>query len=519
MISLQTARVPGSFLQRAVRNFLFSGLGTAANLILGFLFAGLTIRYLGEARAGYFMALAALTGLNTLLGDFGLGVPAVRRVAALNAAGDLATARRVVGSICTTSLASSLSVAVLVIVCFTPIFRWARLSGEYENDAYFATVFTLAGFVLSQASSPWRSTYNALERYDLISVLDSVFGLLSGVCGIGILIVAPTMTALAATRLFLSLVRFVVDAGLSRRLLQGTIWPAWYWPLVKPLLRFGTWVYIGNLGSLLLGRVISLILTTTLGSAALPYYELPQRLYTQIHGAIASQSQFLFPMLASYGDRVVDQIRRVEDRLRWLIAVASGGVYCAIGLLGVDLISAIVNPEFASRVRPLLYLACIQGFFEAQDVVPYFCSHAIGIGHPNSLIYLSQSICVAGTALMLILHFGVLGASVAQLWVIPAVVAHLVWVQKLISPTRPRLAWISSYLSPCLMILVWLTAALLARRITRPGLVPSLVACVVGAVAGGAVLFIVEANLLKHNERWATFSRIILHPFNRAASI
>jgi len=86
-----------SFLDRATRNSLCNGIGTVSNLILGVLFAGFTIRYLGEARAGFFMALTALIGLNAALGDFGLSTPAIRRVAVLNAKGDLPTARRVVG--------------------------------------------------------------------------------------------------------------------------------------------------------------------------------------------------------------------------------------------------------------------------------------------------------------------------------------------------------------------------------------------------------------------------------------
>jgi O-antigen/teichoic acid export membrane protein len=497
-----------TFLHRAVRNSFFSGFGTLSNFVLGFLFAGLTIRYLGEARAGYFMALAALTGLNAMLGDFGLGVPAVRRVAALNREGDLATARKVIGSVCTASLASSVAISVPIFCCFSPIFIWTRLSSEFHDDAFWAMVWTLGNFVVSGISTPWRATYNALERYDLISIPDSLFGLLSGLCGIATLMVVPTMGALAAVRLVLSVARLVVDACLTRRLVCGTIWPTWCWRLIRPLLSFGTWVYVGNLGSVLLGRLVSLILTTLLGSAALPYYEWPQRLYSQVHNSLASQSQFLFPMLASYGDGAGQQIHRLEDRLRWFIAVGSGAIYCCLASLGPVVVSLVVSPEFAERVRPLLYVACAQGFFQAQDIVPYYTSHAMGLGRPNSLIFLGQGLAVAGTAFLLIPILGCLGAGLAQLWVIPAVLVHQIWVRKVITPDLPWWGWIKSYNSVLLMVLGWLSMSLLVHRLLHPGVLADCAGALGGAVCGLAVLVVIEAVLCRENQRWTTLCRI-----------
>jgi O-antigen/teichoic acid export membrane protein len=504
-----------TFLQRAVRNFLFSGLGTVSNLTLGLLFAGLTIRYLGEARAGYFLALAALTGLNAILGDFGLGVPAIRRVAALNAKGDLGTARKVVGSVCAASLASGLVIAVSIISCFPVIFKWTRLTPELRSDAFWAMLFTLGSFVLSQASSSWRSTYNALERYDLISIFDTISGLLFGVCGIGILLVVPTMGALAAVRLILSLARFLTDAWFVRRLLSGTVWPIWEWSIVRPLLGFGGWVYIGNLGNLLFGRLNSLILTTFSGSVALPSYELPQRFYTQAHAALGNQSQFLFPMLASYGEETAAQIHRLEDRLRWFIAVASGAVYCAFASLGPESISIIVNPTFAEKVRILIYMACIQGFFQAQDIVPYFTSHAMGLGRPNSMVQLGQGLCVTGTALFLIPRFGALGAGAAQLWVAPMVILHLVWVQRQVSPHLPRFGWATSYISPLAMIFAWLTLVRFVRHLLHPSLLTTCLSTLAGTAAGFLTLLLIETVFYKESQRLATLNRITAFPFRR----
>ena len=496
-----------SFLTRAVRNFIYSGVGTAAQFAIGFLFAGLTIRYLGEARAGYFMALAALTGLNALLGDFGLGTPAVRRVAILNAKGDLYTARLVVGSVCTASFASGLVVALSIMVFFPSVFEWSRLDVVYRGDAFWATFFTLGSFILTQASNPWRATYTALERYDLISALNTVFGMLQGVLGIAILTIIPTMAALAVVRLSLSLARFLVDSYFMRRLLHGVPWPTWVWREIRPMLSFGGWVYVGNTGLLLLGRVNSLILTTFLGSAALPYYELPQRIFGQVHTALDSQSRFLFPMFASYGDDAITQIKRLEDRLRWLVALASGALYTAIALVGPDLLGRVVSPEFGAQVRLPLVLACVQGFFEAQAIVPYFASWAVGSGKPNAIKELVQGSLVALAAFLLIPRLGFVGASVAQLWGIPVVIIHTLWVRRLVWRGADPWGWLHAMASPSLMIITWILT--LEAGLHFLSLNPTMfyLLVVLGGGLGLAVVWLVERLMFPRKERWETLTQ------------
>lgn len=505
------------FLARAVRNFLFSGVGTVGSFVVGLLFAGLSIRYLGLQRAGFFMALVALTGFNSFFGDFGLGTPAVRRVAVLNAQGDLRTARDVVGSVCTTSFFSSLIIVLPVIIFFSAIFKWTKLDAVYQGDAFWATLFTMGSFLLTQTTNPWRSTYNALERYDLTSALSVTFGLLSGISGIAILTVLPTMTALAAVRFAVSMLRFFMDAHFMQRLLQRTPWPTWAWGEIKPLMGFGGWVYVGSMGDLLLGRANSLILTTFLGSAALPYYELPQRIYSQVHTALGSQSQFLFPMFASYGRETAMHIRRLEDRLRWIMALASGTVYTVVALVLPDLLKYLVSPAFASTVRLPVYIVCIQGFFQAQDIMPYYSSYAMGLGKPNSAIQLVQGILVSLTALLLIPRFGFIGASTAQLWVIVIVIAHIIWVRRLITPTANFFGWLGAFVSPSVMICGWVLVTTVLLRVIPSAPAYHYFAVSLGGLTGFLLLILIERTVFPSYRRWSILKEVVAVPLRKLA--
>jgi O-antigen/teichoic acid export membrane protein len=507
-----------SFLSRAVRNFLFSGIGTVSSFVIALLFAGLTIRYLGTERAGFLMALTALIGLNAFLGDFGLGTPTVRRVAALNAQGNLSTARAIIGSVFTVSFISGLVIALPIVIFFPKIFVWSKLAVNYQSDAFWATIFTMGSFILTQASNPWRATYSALERYDLISILNTIFGVLSGMFGIAVLMVIPTMTAIVVVRLFLNIVRFFVDAFFMKKFLQGIPLLSWNWKELRPMMNFGGWVYVGSIGQLLLGRANDLILTTFLGSAALPYYAFPQRIYNHIHGALAAQSRFLFPMLSSYGDRTADQVKRLEDQLRWLMALASGAIYTAIVLVGPDLLSRLVNPEFAVKASLPLYLACIQGFFYAQDIVPYYSSWAMGWGKPNSVYELITGGLVALTAALLIPYIGYIGASVAQLWSCISVIIYIMYIHRLINPESHPLSWIRSFASPVAMIGVWLSTTIIAIQFGPSMPFFLYIATFMGAMIGFVALIMVERILFPGDGRMLLLKRVVTFPLQRLAS-
>jgi len=173
------------------------------------------------------------------------------------------------------------------------------------------------------------------------------------------------------------------------------------------MLGFGGWVYVGSIGQLLLGRANSHILTTFLGSAALPYYEIPQRIFSQAHSALSNQCQFHFPMLATYGDHAALEAKRVENRLRWLMAVLSSIFMGAIaphrarlaGQAGKrrvciprDIASlSDVPPGFHSCTSYCSLLSKLGfGFWEIQHALSRPCVRCASYGHNNPVDPTSQ---------------------------------------------------------------------------------------------------------------------------------
>lgn len=506
-------------LHRAVRNSILIGLGTVATFVLGFVFGGLTIRYLGESRAGYLLTLQTILALNALLGGFGLGTPSIRRIAVLHAQADLPTARAVVGSVSTVNIITGLLFALLIVILFPAIFTWSRLDPVYQIDAFWATFFVVASFLFAHIRGPWQAVYHATQRYDLITALTTIFGLLSGATGIAVLTVAPYMSTIALSNCAVSAVLLMCDTFFVRRLLGRIPIPTWKWSEIRPMLGFGGWTYLSSLGGFLFTNLDRLILTAFLGSAAMPYYVMPQRLFLQIHTALGSQCQFLFPMLSAFGDTAAVQIERLKDRLRWFVALTSGAAYTGLALVGLAILSRLVSPEFAELATLPLFLACIQGFVHAQMIVPYFTSWTVGAGAPNTVAQLTNGVLVVLTAIWLIPRYGFVGASVAQLWIGPVVLVHTLWVRRLLSPQGDLWGWLRAYISPCLMIGAWLLVVQIGRRFVAPYSIMFYILVLAGGLVGLALVWLVERVAFAAEGRWATLMRAIEIPLNRIRSM
>lgn len=500
---------PGSILERSVYNFFFTGLGSLSLFVIGFLFAGLLIRFLGIQRAGYFLVIQSLIGLNALMGNFGLNIPLVQKVASLHSEGDIKRSYNIIGSVNTIISITALVISTLILLFFPVIFKWTKIDDIYRSDAFGATFFLLGSFLFTQVSNSWQATYEALQRYDLVTLLSTSFELFSGILRLILLYFFPSMTAVAIAIFVVTLIRFLSDIFFIRRFFGDLPFFAWSWKEFRPLLGFSSWSYLERAGSTLFNCIDRLVFTTLLGSTALVYYAVPQRFYLQIHGALAEQYRFLFPLFSSCGDKATDKIQETEDRFRWFVLLVSGLVYTGLALIGPVILSKIVDPEFATKVKLPLRIACIQGFFHAHIIVPYYCSLAVGHAQPNAVLYLVNGLVVLFTMILLIPKFGFLGASIAQLWIIPIAIIHILWVRHIVLPRVRVWGWLPALFSPFIMIVVWLSVSGIFRYFIPDNPIIFLGTVLLGGIIGVAVVWLIEEKVFQKYRRWSTLAQTL----------
>ncbi|MFO0291311.1 MAG: oligosaccharide flippase family protein, partial [bacterium] len=97
-----------NLLAKAINNSTWTAIGSVMTAILGFLFAGLTIRWLGEAEAGFAIAIATIVGINNTFSGLGLGAAATRLISRAHEEKNYQEIQKIAGVCFTTSLAFGL---------------------------------------------------------------------------------------------------------------------------------------------------------------------------------------------------------------------------------------------------------------------------------------------------------------------------------------------------------------------------------------------------------------------------
>ena len=290
-----------SILRRSIKNSFYLNIGSGSSAIIALLFTGFRIRFLGVEAAGFLILIETVMSLSTRFGGFGFGTAAIRKIAVYNEKKQFKEIRSTLAAVLFIDILLGLFIGGALIIGFNWIFKWSKTSEILFTDAYYATVLISISFVLRQLFKTYGVVFSALQRYDITALINTVFGLLAGGIGIIILMLWPTMTALAIVTFSLSLIHACINIVIVRKLVGGVVFPRWNYKELKSMAVFGGWAYFGTLSLTLLNGADRIILTSFLGSQSLPYYNIGQKVVSQVHTFLTGQSQFLFPMLASQG--------------------------------------------------------------------------------------------------------------------------------------------------------------------------------------------------------------------------
>ena len=338
--------------------------------IFGFLLASLTIRWLGEAEAGFVIALAAIAGINNTFSGFGLGTAAIRLISRANEEKNFQEIQKIAGVCFTTSLVFGL-IGLCIFGFGSPwIVKWS----QYEGNTGVASLYCLLlglSFLFQQINSYFNIFLFSLQRYDLQTKLNTSYLLVNCVLGIILLSRFPYILTLGIIQAALCLLN-CLSTGFAVFRLLGWIRPSWSQPTFTKLWSFGKWIYLTQITGTIANGLDKIILISVFGSSSLPLYTLSQRIYQTVHGILAGQSSYLFPMLSAKAEIIDTLSDQVEDKLRWFIGLLSGFMYSGLIIIGPVLLTILINPEFSSKAGFQLFIFCWVGYISALSVVPFF---------------------------------------------------------------------------------------------------------------------------------------------------
>jgi O-antigen/teichoic acid export membrane protein len=183
---------------------------------------------------------------------------------------------------------------------------------------------------------------------------------------------------------------------------------------IKPLIRFGRWIFLSGLIAVIGGSLLQLVISRQLGVAELGLYYLatklafiPYEVSSEVIGSVA------FPLYA----RLQADLQKVTRAFRTLLVGMSALIFpvCALMIaLAPSLVENVLGEKWAGTVPVirLLVLLNIVGLF--GDAVSPILK---GVGRPHQVLMteMVQSFLLIGLAWYLTGTFGITGAALAWL--------------------------------------------------------------------------------------------------------
>lgn len=260
--------------------------------------------------------------------------------------------------------------------------------------------------------------------------------------------------------------------------------------VAAPLLRYGRWVLLTSILALAGSSLTQLMLSRSLGAAALGVYFLASKVaFAPVDAAGAVAGAVAFPLFASARDDA--QARSAFHTFftgQMLLLVPAYALLLALAPALEDTLGA--RWAGAAPVIQLLGFACVIGML-GEIVVPLL----MGRGRPDRVLVLEavQTGLLLTGVLVLIPRLGVTGAAIA--WLIANALTQLVVVRELRAMIDTPLRWTRRRIAGSAAAAL---AALLAARVAillvdgLPGLV---IAALVGLMAAGATLHLLDGPL------------------------
>jgi O-antigen/teichoic acid export membrane protein len=338
------------------RNTLWNYAGFVINMATGFILFPFVVGHLGEAAAGIWLLLSAVTGYMGLM-ELGIVPALTQRVAAAIGRGDDDAVRR----------ASSSSLALMLVMMgvaaqaawFAPwLADVLELPPELDRSAAMAIAVAIVGVALRMPLAPFQALLLGCQRQDRCSQLWIVMALVKA---------ALTAALVAAGYGFVAIV--VMEAMVH--LLAGILQVRWVheelphlslamsaasWDEVRYLTSFGLQVTVTGVFVLIVEQTDRLVIGAFRPIEEVTLFSAAWKLYVLAYAIPTTMVQALTPIVANlHGGGDEGRLRAVFVQMSKYAAAVAFPLIFAIGIAGGWFLDLWMGPRFVG-VLPVLQL-------------------------------------------------------------------------------------------------------------------------------------------------------------------
>jgi len=482
-------RKRSEFFRRALRN---SSWNTLDYLILPLLFLVATpflIAKLGTEQFGIWMLVNALTGALGIM-HFGLGDATIKYASAYRARSDWESVVRVIRSTQTIygilGLISGVSLWVAAPLLAQHAFK---IGPAHHLLAVSAIRIGGVGLGLRFLNSVFAGALQGFERYDLSARVNIVVKGLT----IGAIVAAAAMGHGIRMVLWISVGFSAAGTLVFALVLRSLIPHLSFWPMLhrkslREVFGFGFYTWLQAIAGTIFSQADVLLVGGLLGTAAVTYYSVCQRVAMQIHSTLAASCAFLFPMSSGALELGgIYPLRKLYMRSLNLIVVLSTVLGTPLFLFSGSILTFWLGADFAVHGSNVLRVLTFGYAMLAVSIVPHNILNGTGHVRANTILSWSSLIVAVAGVFAFTPAFGLVGVAWAKVLNVAPLIAAMIFLQRRVLGAKST----TSIVAPFLPAICLFGAALAAIRLHgdfHPNKLTSLASMIVLSMIGAAAL-------------------------------
>ena len=395
-------------------NAAWNASATLCNIVISFLVAPLTIRYLGVEQYGLLLLVWSVTGVLSIT-NLGLGEATLRYVAHYHADGDMEGVNRVFGS----TLSFYLFVCVVVSAVLFPatplVVGLINIPAEGHYLAGWLLRFSALLFSLGMISNAFRSIPMALQRYDVSSKVAFGQSVVRSSGIIALVVLGFGVVHLILWEVLTTAIVLCLQIGVARRLMPGLRWlPRLSLSGLRETFGYGIFTFMTHIFLSIYRESGKFILGNQVGPKGVAYLGTPDSVAYNLYIVLTSGIETLMPRFSANRDPKI--VLSLVSNATWTSLAGAVILFPPLAVLMPDFLRLWINPEFAHEGAAVGQLIALS-FIAPAGFAP-LATFFRGIGKPGivTMVMAAAGIVVLLASVLLVPTHGALGVGYGYLF-------------------------------------------------------------------------------------------------------
>lgn len=403
-----------SLQRKSIANFIGGVIPAIASLLT----VPVIVSRLGEVEYGLFTLVTAIVGYFALI-DINVTAGSVKYLAEHHARGEDDEVNKVVsfgGFIYfIIGLLGGLGIFFFADSLVTSFFN---VPAHLHETARKTLQVAAVAFFFGQMQVYLLSVPQALQRYDLTGVVESVFGALTSISTVAVVLMGGGLVEIVSVRLLLS----VINCGLLLNMIRKVL-P--FVNLVKPdrnvvnkLTSFSAYSYLSRIAAIAYANGDKMLLGAFLDLKAVALYSVPSLLVYRTVALIYRFGQVLFPVASAMAaNNQHDELERIYITSTRYYVYLNASLILILSIFSRELLHFWAGPVFGEGAALVLVLIATATFFDALTNLPSLMNDGLGKPRNTGILALTRAIVGLALSYVGIKFAGYIGAAWAHLFV------------------------------------------------------------------------------------------------------